>query len=92
MCLSFPGAAIPVMRPYRIQVDYIAFPNGKHRKIWLQGHEAVGFQHECDHLQGITIFHRYKWQLQEKMSRMAAQVTPEPEFPAVPLIYDPTKD
>lgn len=95
MCLSFPGAAVPVTRPYQVQVDFIAFPNGKHRKIWLEGHEAVGFQHECDHLQGITIFDRYKWQLQAKAAEMAKQITAreataEPQVQSV--IYDPTKD
>lgn len=92
-CLSFPNVALPISRPYKVQVDFVAYPNGKRRTMWLENLDAIGFQHEYDHLDGVTIFNRYKQQLQAKLADRAKQAEkPEPEFPAVPLIYDPTKD
>lgn len=59
MCLSFPWAALEVYRYPHIVVDFIAFPNNKRLQLELYGKEAVAFQHEMDHLNGITIFHHY---------------------------------
>lgn len=77
-CLSFPGAALEIARPFSVNVEFIAQPNGKMRRLTLEGLAAIGFQHEYDHLQGITIFHRYAQQLEEAklaaIKRAAAKV------------------
>ena len=50
-CLSFPGKFSTVER-YNI---ITAVPYRKRRAITLSGSEAIAFQHELDHLNGITI-------------------------------------
>jgi peptide deformylase len=50
-CLSFPGTKILTNRPIIIDVT-----DATEKTITLSGMEAVGFQHEYDHLEGVT-FH-----------------------------------
>jgi peptide deformylase len=51
--------AVNVMRPKTIKVEY-QDENNKVIVIKLRGLEAKCFQHELDHLNGITIFYRNK--------------------------------
>ena len=60
-CLSFPGDECKIKRPSAVSVRY-----QDHSGTWveekLQGLEARCFQHELDHLDGITMHDRAKEQ------------------------------
>lgn len=60
-CLSFPGQSFTIKRPSSVQVKY--------QTAWGEWiHETLGdlearcFQHEFDHLNGITMWDRHKEQ------------------------------
>ena len=56
-CLSLPGfCARRISRHRAISVDFIAWPNNKRKKLELFNLDARVFQHEYDHLEGMTIF------------------------------------
>lgn len=54
-CLSFPDKAFIVNRSKTITVKYYSLPDGKEIKKKFSGNQAIIFQHELQHLQGITI-------------------------------------
>ncbi len=54
-CLSFPGVFAYVKRPQKIRVR-AQDENGNTFELDLQGLDAVCFQHELDHLNGITFY------------------------------------
>jgi peptide deformylase len=54
-CLSFPGAIVPTMGRYSIDVSY-ADVNGEPHRATFSGTPAVVFQHENDHLEGRNMF------------------------------------
>ena len=56
-CLSFPDAAINVNRPSAVRVAY-ENELGTRVTVSLFGIEAKCFQHELDHLDGITMLDR----------------------------------
>lgn len=56
-CLSFLGKICTVSRPYSIKVKYFS-AQGQETVEWLAGLAARCFQHELDHLNGITMFDR----------------------------------
>lgn len=60
-CLSFPGDQCTIKRPDWIEVRY-----QDHQGKWINdnlvGLEARCFQHELDHLDGITMWDRHKEQ------------------------------
>jgi peptide deformylase len=56
-CLSFPGVAMTVARPNSIQVQAVD-ENFEEFTLDLDGIDAICFQHELDHLNGIT-FDKY---------------------------------
>lgn len=58
-CLSFPKDRIAVARPETIRVKY-ADHQGHITEETLSGLAARCFQHELDHLNGITMHQRYK--------------------------------
>lgn len=64
-CLSFPGDSCNIERPDEISVRY-----QDHEGVWihdrLQGLEARCFQHELDHLDGITMWDRHREQNAEQ--------------------------
>ena len=51
-CLSVPGVFGMVDRSYTVTVEFKK-DNGKPKKIKVKGLEAIVFQHEIDHLDGI---------------------------------------
>lgn len=56
-CLSFPGLEIKIKRPTRVLAQYYDVEG----KIWekeISGIEARVYQHELDHLKGITFINR----------------------------------
>jgi len=60
-CLSFPNKRVTIKRSTRIEVGYY---NIKFEMIVknLSGMDAVVFQHELDHLNGLTMYDRQKRQ------------------------------
>ena len=56
-CLSLPKVFVNTQRYNRIQAQWLN-EKGKIQKGVLLGLEAVEFQHECDHLDGILITDR----------------------------------
>lgn len=74
-CLSFPSLRLIIHRPNFIQAGYYDLL-GDHRKEYFDGIEAVCFQHELDHLDGITFDQRvskfqYKNALKKRKTRKA---------------------
>jgi peptide deformylase len=60
-CLSFPGEHCIINRPDRIDVRY-QDANGAWYSEHLSGLMSRCYQHELDHLDGITMWDRYKEQ------------------------------
>jgi peptide deformylase len=64
-CLSFRGDQCTIKRPSQVRVRY-----QDHQGQWisdcLSGLEARCFQHELDHLDGITMWDRYREQNAEQ--------------------------
>ena len=67
-CLSFKDIFVKVERPKTIEVQYET-TQGKTRFAKLNGMESKCFQHELDHLDGITFNKRVsklRWQMANK--------------------------
>jgi peptide deformylase len=67
-CLSFKGIWLKVERPRTVEVTYET-TQGKTRFAKLNGMESKCFQHECDHLEGITFNKRVsklRWDMARK--------------------------
>ena len=67
-CLSFKGIWLKVERPKTCEVEYET-TQGQKRTAKLDGMESKCFQHECDHLEGITFNKRVsklRWQMARK--------------------------
>jgi len=58
-CLSFPGLFVEIKRAKKVGVSYIDL-EGKEKEREFEGFPAVVFQHEYDHLNGITFVDRLK--------------------------------
>lgn len=58
-CLSFPGLSVEVERAKRVKVKALN-EKGEEVEIELEDFPAIVFQHEFDHLQGITFIDRLK--------------------------------
>jgi peptide deformylase len=58
-CLSFPGLSVEVERAKEVKVKALN-ENGEPLDILLSDFPAVVFQHELDHLNGITFIDRLK--------------------------------
>ncbi len=56
-CLSFPGLTVEVERYNRLKVKALDL-SGEEREYELEGFPAIVFQHEMDHLMGITFIDR----------------------------------
>lgn len=56
-CLSFPGKQCIITRPYRVDVRYQDAQGDWHSER-LTGLMSRCFQHELDHLNGITMWNR----------------------------------
>ena len=56
-CLSFPGLSVEVERFERVELKAID-DKGEERIYTLEGFPAIVFQHELDHLKGITFLDR----------------------------------
>jgi peptide deformylase len=64
-CLSFPGESCIIKRPNTIDVRYYDVGGVEIRET-LTGLASRCFQHELDHLNGITMHDRYKEQNAEQ--------------------------
>ncbi len=58
-CLSFPGLSVEVERARKVKVKAMN-EHGEQVEITLEGFPAIVFQHELDHLKGITFLDRLK--------------------------------
>ncbi|NPA32333.1 MAG: peptide deformylase [Aquificae bacterium] len=58
-CLSFPGLSVEVERFERVKLSALN-EHGEPVEIELEGFPAIVFQHELDHLKGITFVDRLK--------------------------------
>lgn len=58
-CLSFPGLTVEVERAERVLVRALN-EQGEQVELRLEGFPAIVFQHELDHLNGITFVDRLK--------------------------------
>ena len=67
-CLSFPGRTVRVNRATRISVQYTTIKN-KNICTYFEGLNAIIFQHELDHLNGITMMDRRKRQLTARVKK-----------------------
>ena len=56
-CLSFPGVVYNIYRPIEIDAEWQNM-KGETQGAILKGYEARCFQHELDHLNGITFDNR----------------------------------
>lgn len=61
-CLSFPNVKINLSRPSKIITEYTNF-KGEQVIEKMSGIEARCYQHELDHLNGITFIHRKNEQI-----------------------------
>jgi len=72
-CLSFPNVFAYVERHKKIKVRALN-EEGKVFELDLQGMDAICFQHEADHLQGITFYDHLsplqKNMIRKKMSKL----------------------
>ena len=67
-CLSFKGVWLKVERPSTVEVKYET-TQGETKTARLEGMESKCFQHECDHLDGITFNKRVsklRWDMAKK--------------------------
>jgi peptide deformylase len=64
-CLSFPGKSCKLQRPDTIDIRYQDASGNWHWET-LTGLSSRCFQHELDHLDGITMWDRYKEQHAEQ--------------------------
>ena len=67
-CLSFKGIFLKVKRPKTVEVEYET-TQGTKQTARLDGMESKCFQHECDHLEGITFNKRVsklRWDMANK--------------------------
>jgi peptide deformylase len=67
-CLSFKNIWLKVERPKTVEVEYET-TQGTKQTARLDGMESKCFQHECDHLEGITFNKRVsklRWQMANK--------------------------
>ena len=70
-CLSFMDVWIKVERPMKVEVQY-ELSNGQLHMAELNGMESKCFQHELDHLDGITFNKRVsklKWDMAKKKAQ-----------------------
>lgn len=74
-CLSFPGVYAFVKRPTKIKVSALD-EEGKEFELYLEGLDAICFQHELDHLNGIT-FYDHLSQLQKSMIKKKMSKIPK---------------
>lgn len=75
-CLSFPGVRASVKRFNKIKVKAKTFM-GNDIEMDLEGRDAICFQHELDHINGVTFFDQLsplkQNMLQKKISKMVSK-------------------
>lgn len=69
-CLSFPGIWLSIKRPLHVLVEYFDYKKDL-KRVHLKGLDAVCFQHEYDHLDGICFVDKVsKLKLQLAMRKL----------------------
>lgn len=59
-CLSFPAIWGTAKRFLKIEVEWQGMPDLKKKRTILEGFEAIVFQHELDHLDGVLFIDRIR--------------------------------
>jgi peptide deformylase len=77
-CLSFPGVSVKVKRPAIIKVRFTQ-PNGEVTTEKYGGMTARVFQHELDHLNGITFLERASIVQREKALKQMKKLSRKKE-------------
>lgn len=76
-CLSFPGIELTLKRSQKIEVNALD-QNGLPQNLKLEGLLAIVFQHEIDHINGVTFIDRASfWQrlrLRGKLKKLEREV------------------
>lgn len=76
-CLSFPGIELLVPRAGKVRVEAVD-EWGKPVSVEVEGVPAIVFQHEIDHINGITFIQRVpfwkRWLIIPKLRRIARSV------------------
>lgn len=57
-CLTYGHSAGAVIRRHKMIKASFIDSEGRYVSLKLRGVDACCYQHECDHLDGLTIFHR----------------------------------
>lgn len=73
-CLSYPGVNVPVKRPGHIRIRFTA-PDGNVMTKKFTGLTARVFQHEFDHMQGISFLQKMNPVHKEKALRQLKKAT-----------------
>lgn len=69
-CLSYPGKTASVNRNAEIHVRFTD-ANGQEKQGRMSGIWAICFQHELDHLDGVTMFDRAEYQAQAESTPLS---------------------
>ena len=80
-CVSFPGMFIKISRPRSIRVRYAGW-DGNMGATRYEGYTARVFQHEYDHLNGITFHQRANRYHLEKARKFKAKIDRQLRFVA----------
>lgn len=68
-CLSFPDITTFVLRPAKVFVKYISFPDLEEVEEEITGFKAQIFSHETDHLNGIVMTDHLGKEIQDEIFR-----------------------
>ena len=80
-CVSFPGMFIKISRPRSIRVRYAGW-DGNMGATRYEGYTARVFQHEYDHLNGITFHQRANRYHLERARKFKAKIDRQLRFVA----------
>lgn len=56
-CLTYPGLVVKIKRPQHVRVRFTT-PNGDTRTETFTGMSARVYQHEFDHIEGLTFYNK----------------------------------
>mmetsp|Transcript_10175 Transcript_10175/g.21327 ORF Transcript_10175/g.21327 Transcript_10175/m.21327 type:complete len:305 (+) Transcript_10175:3-917(+) len=85
-CLSFPGMGGDVERHVWVEVQAQRHTNGKKFKVKYTGWEAVIFQHEYDHLDGVVYIDKLSANQREEVQPVLDQLVADFKGPGQPAL------
>ena len=72
-CLSFPGVFEKVLRFYKVRVSYYD-TKGEQHSATFEGFEAIAFQHEREHLDGVLFINHLSRLKQDRAKQKLAKL------------------